>query len=305
MTTVTKKSISDETFEKVESRIADFKSAGYVKFPADYSPENALKAAWLILQDLKDKDKKLVLATCTKESIVNSLLKMVVLGLNPIKKQCDFIAYGNKLTCEPSYAGNIALAKRHGGLKSIKANAIFKNDTFEFEVDGSTGKKKITKHVQDLDNLGSKEIRGAYAILVLDDGSVDTEIMSFTQIQQAWMQGATKGNSPAHTNFPDQMSIKTVVNRACKIIIRSSDDAALFTDDEEPNRDPVLERVNQTINDQANKEPMGMDNDEDPEQLQQGHEIPENELPGNTITIDEDDMAVEEAQMELQNEPDF
>jgi len=307
MTQVSKKTISDETFEKVESRIADFKASGFVRFPADYSPENALKAAWLILQELKDRNKNLVLQSCTKESIANSLLKMVVLGLNPIKKQCDFIAYGNQLTCEPSYAGNIALAKRHGGLKSIKANAIFKDDEFEFEVDGTTGKKVITKHVQKLDNLGSKEIRGAYAILTLEDGSVDTEIMNMIQIRQAWAQGATKGDSPAHKNFPDQMSIKTVVNRACKLIIRSSDDAALMTDDEETMRDPVQDRVDNAINQQANKTPITMDDDEDDSvgQLQSGNEIPESQIAGTEISIDEDEIAESENQFQLQNEPGF
>ena len=53
------------------------------------------------------------------------------------------------------------------------------------------------------------------------------------QIKDSWNQGAMKGNSPAHKLFPDQMAEKTVINRACKLIIRTSDDAILSPDEEE------------------------------------------------------------------------
>ena len=52
--------------------------------------------------------------------------------------------------------------------------------------------------------------------------------MSISQIKSAWGQGATKGSSPAHKNFTDEMAKKTVIGRACKMIINSSDDAYLF-----------------------------------------------------------------------------
>ena len=48
------------------------------------------------------------------------------------------------------------------------------------------------------------------------------------QIRAAWGQGATKGGSPAHKNFAEEMAKKTVIGRACKAIINSSDDAWLY-----------------------------------------------------------------------------
>lgn len=100
--------------EKVLAKIETFKLAGELRLPSDYSPENALKAAYLVLLETKTR-RKPVMEACTQESIANSLLKMVVWGLSPLKKQCDFIAYGDKLSCDPEYTGNIALAKRYGG----------------------------------------------------------------------------------------------------------------------------------------------------------------------------------------------
>jgi len=46
--------------------------------PDDYSIENALKSAWLILQETVDKDKKPVLEVCSRASIANGLLDMAV-----------------------------------------------------------------------------------------------------------------------------------------------------------------------------------------------------------------------------------
>lgn len=245
---------------QVLNRVNAFEQSGELKLPKDYSPENALKSALLILTETKNKDGKFALEHCTQASIANALLKMVVWGLSPLKKQCDLIMYGDRLECGIEYTGNIVLAKRYGGMKDIKANAILKGDTFEFQVDIETGFRKIIKHEQSLENIGSKDIVGAYAVVTMNDGTKDVEIMNFNQIQQAWKQGATKGESPAHKNFPDQMSIKTVINRACKLLIRGSDDAILYSKDDSEEVYSVEESVNQNIAKNANKKLLDFNN---------------------------------------------
>ena len=235
---------------QVLARIDVYKSSGELRIPKDYSAENALKSAYLVLTDPKNN----LLVKCSKESVANALLKMVVWGLSPLKKQCDFIAYGDKLDCSIEYTGNIILAKRYGNLKWIKANAIFAGDIFEFGVDSSTGLKNIIKHEQTLESIGSKELKGAYAIYQLNDETIDVEIMSMSQIRDAWNQGAMKGQSPAHKNFPDQMACKTVINRACKLLIRSSDDSVLFDDDEQK-----IDPAQKDLKEKANSKEISID----------------------------------------------
>lgn len=250
---VVKKDISAQVLAKVDQ----FTQTGELRLPEGYSPENALKSAYLILSEQKHSNGKPVLEVCTKASVANALLKMVVWGLSPMKKQCDFIPYGDKLECSIEYTGNIALAKRFGGLKDIKSRAIFDGDDFIFEVDPETGRNKLVKHSQTLQSMGSKKVMGAYAMLEMVDGSRDMEIMSIEQIRDSWNQGAMKGNSPAHKNFPDQMAMKTVINRACKPLIRTSDDAVLYTEsdgDGEKTIDVVAEDVKHEIKQNANKE---------------------------------------------------
>jgi recombination protein RecT len=264
--------VKNDISSQVLSKIDAFQNSGELKLPKDYNVENALKSAYIILSDPKNN----ILAKCDKSSVAEALLKMVVYGVSPIKKQCYFIPYGEKLECSISYAGNIAIAKRYGKLKSIKANAVFEADTFEFEVDQKTGLRKVTKHIQTLESVGSNKIKGAYAVYEMTDGTIDVEVMSITQIQAAWNQGGAKGNSPAHKNFADQMAIKTVINRACKLLISSSDDSVLYDPlDEENAIDVTNENVKHEVKTKANKQPIDF---QDAEVIEEEVVSPKNEV---------------------------
>ena len=215
--------------EQVLSRIEQFQKDGSMILPKNYSVENHMKSAWLALQEVEDKEHHKALQICTKESIANSLLDMVLHGLSVSKKQGYFIIYGNKLIFQRSYFGTIALAKRAGGMVSEPvANVIYDGDDFQYEIDPKTAKVSIIKHSQKLENIDNSKIKGAYALVTLADGTTQVTIMSMQQIRAAWGQGATKGNSPAHKNFAEEMAKKTVIGRACKAIINSSDDAWLY-----------------------------------------------------------------------------
>lgn len=215
--------------EQVLTRIEEFQKTGGMVLPKDYSVENHMKSAWLILQATTDRNGNQALAVCTKESIANALLDMVLQGLAVSKKQGYFIVYGNKLEFQRSYFGTIALAKRTGGIKTEPvANVIYEGDEFVYSIDPKTARISIVKHEQKIENIDNTKIKGAYALVTLADGTTQVTIMSMAQIRAAWAQGATKGGSPAHKNFAEEMAKKTVIGRACKAIINSSDDAWLY-----------------------------------------------------------------------------
>lgn len=226
-TTAIKKydNISDQVLAKIEQ----FQQDGGLRLPANYSVENHMKSAWLVLQATTDRNGKRALDVCTKGSIANALFDMVLQGLSVSKKQGYFIVYGNTLEFQRSYFGTMALAKRAGGIKGEPvANVIYEGDEFIYMIDPKTGRKSIIKHEQKLENIDNSKIVGAYAIVTYADDTTEVTIMSMAQIRAAWNQGATKGNSPAHKNFTDEMAKKTVIGRACKAVINSSDDAWLY-----------------------------------------------------------------------------
>lgn len=213
--------------DSVTSRIKDLEEMGALTIPKNYAVGNELKMAFFALQEVKDKNNKLALQVCTRESVANALLKMAISGLSVWRKQGYFIVYGNKLSFEREYHGNIALALRGGRVSGIpEAEVIYEKDTFKYRI--VNGKKEVTEHLQDLENIDINKIKGAYCVVPLSDGTYYTEVMTMVQIKQAWMQGAMKGGSPAHKNFTDEMAKKTVINRALKLFISSSDDAHLL-----------------------------------------------------------------------------
>lgn len=216
--------------DQVLGRVTDMMERQELFMPSGYSPENALKSAWLTLQGVENKDHEKALNVCTGASICNALLDMVVQGLSPAKKQCYFIPYGNELALVRSYMGTVAVAKRFSDVKDVYAQVIYEKDTFEFEIDPQTGLKRILKHATSFSHIDITKIMGAYAVVVREDAENYVEIMTMQQIKAAWNQGQMKGNSPAHKNFAEEMAKKTVINRACKMFINTSDDSPLLTE---------------------------------------------------------------------------
>lgn len=255
--------------DKVLSRVKDLEGKGELKVPVNYSPENALKSAYLMLAETVDKDKKPVLQSCSETSIANTLLDMVIQGLSPTKKQCYFVAYGNKLQLMRSYMGTVAVTKRLKGIKDVKSYCIYEGDEFEQEYDIETATLKITKFNPKFENIDLNKIKGAFAVIIGENGPVHTEVMNINQIKNSWNQGYAKGKSGAHTNFTDEMAKKTVINRACKMFANTSDDSDLliqaFNNSGEKNYDEkdlinnAEFEVKEEIKEKANSKPIDID----------------------------------------------
>jgi len=258
-----------DVFDVVETKIAKLKSENSLDMPANYSASNAMKSAWLMLQNVKtgksDGYRK-ALEVCDRNSIANSLFDMAVQGLNPSKKQAYFIVYGKELQLQRSYFGTMAVLKRLKGIKSINAQVIYEKDVFEVEI--IDGVKNIKKHTTSLENFDNEKIKGAYCIIKFDDETLHTEAMNMQQIKTAWSQSKMspiddKGNIKTYTThykFTDQMALKTVINRACKYYVNTSDDSDILvesfnntTDNEYKNDDNVIETVEAEITQEANK----------------------------------------------------
>lgn len=223
--------VKRETIDVVAARIKDFQNKGELFFPPNYVPENALKSAWLMIQETKDRNDKPALDVCTRESIANALLSMTIQSLNPDKKQCYFIVRGNKLCLDRSYFGSVHVAKTiDENIEDIYPDVVYKND--EFEYSKQRGITIISKHIQKLENIKKDEIIAAYACVLYKDGKERATIMTMDEIKQAWKQSQMKPvnekgeikEGSTHDKFMAEMCKKTVVNRACKPIINSSDD---------------------------------------------------------------------------------
>jgi recombination protein RecT len=195
-----------------------------LQLPSNYNASNALKSAFFKLQEVKDRNGKPALEVCTRESIANSLLDMVVQGLSPAKTQCYFIVYGNQLQLNRSYFGTQAVLKRLTNVKDIWANVIFDGDVFDYEIDG--GREKLIKHETNFLNRDN-DILGAYAVVKTNDDEEILTVMTRKEIDTSWSQAKTKN---VQNKFPQEMAKRTVINRSAKAFINTSDDSDLLVE---------------------------------------------------------------------------
>lgn len=304
---VMQKDITDQ----VSNRISQLQDDG-LALPKDYNPQNALKAAWFKLQQTKDRSNRPALQVCTRSSIANALLDMVTQGLSPAKTQCYFIVYGNEVQLQRSYFGTIAAVKRLSSVKDIDAQVVHQGDEFAIGAD-ELGRINVTKFVPKFENL-DKPIKGAFAFIELANGDVHYTVMTQKQIMTSW------GQSRQHNvqqKFADEMAKRTVINRAAKMYINTSDDSDLLTGsintvtaneyEDEPERKDVTPEASKSTADklvQGFKKEQAQIHEEEKQAAKKAPEQPESkeseqddnqEADGQTDIFDyiEDDQADE------------
>ena len=202
----------------VANRIEAMKGEGLLIAP-NYSVSNALSSAYYALKNSSSGN---LLQQCTQDSIYNALLEMVTQGLSPAKKQCYFIKYGSEVQLRMSYFGTIKVTKDLQDVKDVTANVVYEGDTLEVAVEN--GRKKLVKHETDWRNADNPII-AAYCIITRADGEEFLEVMTKKQIDKSWSKAKTKN---VQIDFPDQMAMRTVINRAAKMFINTSNDSDLF-----------------------------------------------------------------------------
>lgn len=184
---------------------------------SDYNLGNALKSATLVLQQTTNKDGVPLMNCCTKESIAQSLLEMVVQGLDVGAKQCYFIVRGNKLTLMRSYFGSVRTLKRLPEIKDIWATVVYKGDTFKTGIE--KGKDIVLEHETSFENRDN-EIVGGYAVIERVDGEKIYTIMTKKEIDACWKKTSSK-DMIVHKEYPQEMAKRTLINRACKMYINT------------------------------------------------------------------------------------
>lgn len=213
--------MANELVVSVQNEINNMQKNNGLQLPKGYSVGNALNSAWLILSD--DSKGPSMLQKCDSKSVSKALLNMAIQGLSPAKNQCYFIPYGKQCTLQRSYFGSITVLKQLSSVKDIKAQVIFKDDGFEIGADEAMNLvvKKYEPKFENRDN----PIIGAFAYVLLTDDSRIWTVMTKKEIDASWSQAKTKN---VQNKFGQEMAQRTIINRAAKMYINSSNDNDLF-----------------------------------------------------------------------------
>ncbi|MGJ0714426.1 recombinase RecT [Enterococcus raffinosus] len=236
--------------DQVNQKVAIMQNEG-LSLPQNYSPANALKSAFFAMTNSSSGN---LLEKCSKESIANSLLDMVVQGLNPSKTQCYFIPYGQTLKLTRSYFGTQTVLKKLKEVKDIWANVIYKGDEFDIEI--IDGRETLKDHKTTFSNRDN-EIIGAYCIIEKMDGERVLTTMTKKEIDKSWSKAKTKN---VQNDFPQEMAKRTVINRAAKAFVNTSDDSDLlieainnttaneYQDENERKEAEIIDEIDQNAN---------------------------------------------------------
>ena len=216
----------------VLSRVNEMSEAGFT-LPADYNPTNAIKASMLVLQDIKDKNGKPALEVCTQASIQAALFKMLTFGEDVSKVQGYFIVYGSQLQYQESYFGKVLRVRRIFPEWTPVPMIIHEGDSFEYAIDPETGRKKVLKHEQKLENI-DKPIIGGYLYIPCADGGQDLYVMTAKEIAAA--HSKSRGGGAVHKQFSTKMYSKTLVSSGCNYILNSTPSQSNIADNsDDPN----------------------------------------------------------------------
>jgi len=213
--------MANQLVVSVQKEIQNMQDSEGLKLPPSYSVGNALNAAWLILSD--DSKGPSMLDKCDPRSVSKALLNMAIQGLSPAKNQCYFIPYGKQCTLQRSYFGSVTVLKQLSSVKDIKAQAVFKDDGFEIGADDEMN-LIVTKYQPKFENR-DKPIIGAFAYVLQEDGTKVWTVMTKKEIDASWSQSRTHN---VQQKFGQEMAQRTIINRAAKLYINSSNDNDLF-----------------------------------------------------------------------------
>lgn len=185
------------------------------------TPERLTKVALMAIM------KNETLQKCSRASILNSVIELAQLGLEPggVMGRAYLVPYWDKKTngynCQPQigYRGYLALARRSGQLKTVTANVVYEAD--EFNLDLASESPPV--HKPRLKGDRGKPFC-AYCIAIFQDGGRHVEVMTVDEIEaihhrsQSYLSALRNKYDefgPWTTDW-NEMAKKTVVRRAAK-----------------------------------------------------------------------------------------
>lgn len=215
--------MENELIVAVREEVQKSQNKKEITLPEDYDLGNAMAGAYLHLE------KEGFLKDCTPDSVKKALFSMAVMGLDPNLTQCYFKKIrGNQLICQPSYFGDMALAKRlNPDIQDFFYQVVYRDEVFTHDIE--FGEIVNVKHVRKYDNY-TDDIKLAYCVVKFNTKRAPYyNVMWFEEILKSWEKSSVKLHdesgkliSPTHNNFKKTMCYRTIIRNTCKYLVNSA-----------------------------------------------------------------------------------
>lgn len=194
-----------------------------LKIPEGYNYANEITSAMLyIANNVKDKNNRPAMQVCTKDSIMMAVRDMAINGLSIIRNQVYPIVYEDRLALQTSYFGTMASLKNIFPNLVITANVLYEGDKFDYCYDERGQYYYIMNVRSSLENR-DKPIIAAYGT-IFDNTTGERiygQVMTMKEIKMCWSHSKSK-EQKVHSEFPQEMAQRTVINRLCKRYLKSA-----------------------------------------------------------------------------------
>ena len=208
--------------------------AGELALPDTVPFKNFKNAAVVALTDNPD------LVRCDRGSLFKALRMLAATGLVPDGREAAVVAYGGKAQALPMVTGIIKVARNSGKIVSLWADVVYEGETLEVWVED--GERKWSHVKEDGSKIDAMtrggEIRGAYAVAKLADGTVEFQPMSKQEIEKRRRASSNqRGDNPTGVwaSWYSEMALKTVIRNLAKRLPMSAEDLDRIMREDEAN----------------------------------------------------------------------
>ena len=159
------------------------------------------------------------LASAPLANVIKELIKAARVGLIPDGQEAAIINFKGNPKFMPMVRGLISLARRSGEVKSIGAHLIREGDEFFVE---HTQHGTTFTHRPDMFSKG--EIKGVFAVAVLNNGQAEIEVLSMEDVDAIKAASMIKSDrGPWGGPFKTEMYKKAAIKRLIKRLPYSAD----------------------------------------------------------------------------------
>lgn len=213
--------------------------------PANVSFEAFRNAAVVAITDNP------AILSCNKESVFKAIRRLAAAGLVPDGREAAIVPFKGQAQAMPMVYGLIKVARNSGEITSIWAEVVMGEE--QFTIGMENGERKFSHQYDPMNRSG--EVKGAYAVAKLKDGTVEVEAMGRDEIEKRRKASANQnGAQPTGIwgQWYTEMAKKTVIRALVKRLPMSSEDMRRVMIEDEansvrditPNDQPSSDRVN-------------------------------------------------------------
>lgn len=218
------------TVNQFEGMIAGRQKSFDSALPMQVSTRKFMRACVTAFQNSED------LQECVVDTVISACTKAACDGLLLDGREAALVSFNKNVGTfqkpiwqkhaqyMPMVTGIMKKARNSGQIASLSAAVVYAKDQFDYEL----GFEKTLSHKPFLDG-DPGEIRCAYAVAVLKDGTREIEVMRMDEIMQVARSSKSgwddkkKELKGVWKSWFSEMARKTVLKRLCKYLPSSSD----------------------------------------------------------------------------------